>query len=41
MKRIVVRDEVREVVRTSSGRHDEDAGFDVGCAMKTRKILHR
>lgn len=41
MERRVVGDEVREVVRASSGRHDEDAGFGVGCAMKTRVILHR
>lgn len=41
MKRRVVGDKIREVVRVSSGGHDEDAGFDVGCAMKTGKILHR
>lgn len=26
-------------MKASSGRHNEDAGFDVGCAMKTRVIF--
>lgn len=37
----MVADKVRKVVRASSGRYDGDAGFDLGCAVKTGEILHR